>query len=162
MYRSARKLTLNGPSWPARDELASDSEFEHEELAQIYIGRGLAPALAREVADQLMAHDAIGSHARDELGITDRQRARPVQAALASAGSFSVGAALPLIVALLSPAPYLIILVSIAALGFLVLLGILAARVGGANVWRGALRVGFWGAFALAVTAGIGMAVGTV
>ena len=145
-----------------RNELASNSEYEHEELAQIYVGRGVSPVLARQVAEQLMAHDAIGSHARDELGITENQRARPVQAALASAGSFSVGAALPLTMVLISPTPILIIVVALASFVFLVLLGILAAHVGGANAWRGALRVGFWGAFAMAITAGIGAIFGTI
>ena len=145
-----------------RNELASNSEYEHEELAQIYVGRGVSPVLARQVAEQLMAHDAIGSHARDELGITENQRARPAQAALASAGSFSVGAALPLTMVLISPTPILIIVVALASFVFLVLLGILAAHVGGANAWRGALRVGFWGAFAMAITAGIGAIFGTI
>jgi VIT1/CCC1 family predicted Fe2+/Mn2+ transporter len=145
-----------------RKELATNLEGERSELAQIYVGRGLEPALAAKVAEQLMAHDAIGSHARDELGITEILRARPVQAALSSAGAFSVGAALPLGVALLSPAPSLIAFVSMASLAFLMLLGVLAARVGGANVWKGAGRVAFWGALAMLITAGIGRLFGTV
>lgn len=143
-------------------ELASNIEFEHEELAQIYVGRGLAPALAKQVAEQLMAHDAIGSHARDELGITENQRPRPVQAAFASAGSFSIGAGLPLVMALASPQRNVAIFVSVASLISLILLGMLAARAGGASVWRGALRVGFWGALAMAVTAGAGTVFGTI
>jgi len=145
-----------------RSELAADIEFERRELAQIYVERGLNPALARQVAEQLMAHDALGSHARDELGITDNQRARPVQAAMASATSFAVGAAFPLIVALISPFRFLIISVPVASLGCLVLLGVLAARVAGARIGKSAFRVGFWGAFAMAVTAGIGAVFGTV
>lgn len=143
-------------------ELASNSEFEHAELAQIYVGRGLDPELAVKVADQLMAFDALGSHARDELGITEALSARPIQAAIASAAAFSVGAVMPLIMVLVSPAPSLITIVSSASLVFLIILGIIAARVGGANVWRGALRVGFWGALAMAITAGIGSLFGTV
>ncbi len=143
-------------------ELASNTEFETEELAQIYVRRGIEAALAKKVAEQLMIHDALGSHARDELGITDTLSARPIQAAFASAGSFSAGAALPLLLVLLSPPRYLIELVSSASIVFLVLLGILAARVGGASAWRGALRVGFWGALAMGITAGIGALFGTV
>jgi VIT1/CCC1 family predicted Fe2+/Mn2+ transporter len=109
-----------------------------------------------------MAHDALGSHARDELGITEALRARPVQAALASAGAFSVGATLPLSMVLISSQRHLIAIVSVASLVFLVLLGVMAARVGGANAWKGALRVGFWGAIAMAITAGIGAIFGTV
>ena len=143
-------------------ELASNVEFERAELAQIYVGRGLDTELAAKVAKQLMAHDALRSHAREELGITDVFSARPIQAALASAGAFSVGAAMPLLMVLVSPSKHLIALVSLASLGFLVGLGILAARIGGASVWKGALRVGFWGAAAMAITAGIGALFGTV
>lgn len=143
-------------------ELASNVEFERAELAQIYIGRGLEPDLAAKVAEQLMTHDALGSHARDELGITEALSARPVQAALASAGAFSVGAAMPLVMVLVSSPKNLIAVVSVASLVFLILLGVLAARVGGANAWKGALRVGFWGALAMAITAGIGLIFGTV
>jgi vacuolar iron transporter family protein len=145
-----------------KDELASNIELEREELAQIYVGRGLTPALAKQVAEQLMAHDAIGSHAREELGITEAQGARPIQAALASAGAFSVGAALPLGMVLLSPAHNRVALVSATSLIFLVLLGVLAAHAGGADRWRGAVRLGFWGAFAMAITAGIGAIFGTI
>lgn len=143
-------------------ELSSNIEFEREELAQIYVKRGLDAALAKQVAEQLMAHDALGSHARDELGITEALSARPIQAAFASAGAFSVGAALPLAMILISPASGLIPFVAVSSLIFLILLGVLAARVGGANLWRGALRVGFWGALAMAITAGIGAIFGTV
>lgn len=143
-------------------ELASNVEFERAELAQIYVGRGLEPSLAAEVADQLMAHDALGSHARDELGITEALSARPIQAALASAGAFAVGAAMPLVMVLISSTANLIAIVSIASLVFLILLGVLAARVGGANAWKGAFRVGFWGALAMGITAGIGALFGTV
>ncbi|MGZ3650071.1 MAG: VIT1/CCC1 transporter family protein [Bdellovibrionota bacterium] len=145
-----------------RGELASNIEFERAELAQIYMKRGLDVGLAKQVAEQLMAHDALGSHARDELGITEALSARPIQAAFASAGAFSVGAAMPLSMILLSPMQNIIAVVSVASLIFLILLGVLAARVGGANPWKGALRVGFWGALAMAITAGIGALFGTV
>lgn len=145
-----------------REELANNSEAEHAELAQIYIARGLDSELAKQVAQQLMAHDAIGSHARDELGISESFRARPVQAAFASAGAFSVGAFLPLILVVLSPSTLLIGFVATGSLIFLVSLGTLAAQVGGANIWKGALRVGFWGALAMGITAGIGAIFGTV
>lgn len=144
-----------------RAELDSDPDFELEELAAIYMKRGLEPLLARQVAVQLTAFDAIGSHARDELGITDALSARPVQAALASAAAFAVGAALPLIFVVTVPSQSLIASVAFGSLVFLVLLGVIAAKVGGANVWRGALRVGFWGALAMAMTAGIGALFGT-
>lgn len=141
-------------------ELHTDSEGEHKELASIYMGRGLDHALATQVAAQLMAHDALDAHARDELGITDTQRARPLQAAMASALSFSVGAALPLLMAAVTPETILIPSIFLSALLFLVLLGALAARVGGASIGSGALRIGFWGALAMAVTAGIGALIG--
>jgi VIT1/CCC1 family predicted Fe2+/Mn2+ transporter len=137
-------------------ELESNPGFELEELAAIYVSRGLDPTLARQVAVQLTAFDALGSHARDELGITETLGARPVQAALSSAAAFAVGAALPLIFVVIVPAEILISSVSVGSLVFLVLLGVVAAKVGGANIWRGALRVGFWGALAMAITAGIG------
>lgn len=143
-------------------ELATDLVHERQELAQIYVGRGLDPELAAKVSEQLMAHDALGSHARDELGIVEGQVARPVQAALASAATFSIGAALPLGVVFLVGSGSLAIWVSMASLLFLVALGILAARTGGANIWKGALRVGVWGALAMALTAAIGAAFGTV
>jgi VIT1/CCC1 family predicted Fe2+/Mn2+ transporter len=144
------------------EEIESNNAFEHAELAQIYVGRGLDPALAKQVAEQLMAHDAIGAHAREELGITETLRARPIQAAFSSAGAFSVGGILPLLMVLVSTSALLIPIVSAASLLFLMLLGMIAARVGGANPWKGALRVGFWGAFAMAITAGIGRFFGTV
>ena len=141
-----------------RKELASDDKGEHRELAAIYVGRGLERSLAKRVAQELMAHDALGAHARDELGITAMLEARPVQAALASAASFTAGAAMPLLVAILVSQDLLIPFVSGASLAILALLGGLAARVGGANMTAGALRVTFWGALAMAVTASVGAA----
>jgi VIT1/CCC1 family predicted Fe2+/Mn2+ transporter len=143
-----------------RHELHTDSEGEHRELASIYVGRGLDPALATQVAAQLMAHDALAAHARDELGITDTLRARPLQAALASALSFATGAALPLLIAAVAPAAVLLALLFAGSLVCLVALGGVAARAGGASVAIGALRIGFWGALAMAITAGIGMLLG--
>ncbi len=143
-------------------ELKADDIGEHKELAAIYEGRGLDPVLAKQVAGQLMAHDAIGAHARDELGISDALTARPLQAALASAGSFAVGAAMPLLVTVLAPSAFVIPLVSGTSLAFLALLGGLAAHAGGAGVLAGAIRVTFWGAIAMAVTAGVGAWFGTV
>lgn len=145
-----------------RGELATSADSERAELARIYVARGLDPALASQVADQLMTHDALGAHARDELGISDLTRARPVQAALASAGTFSVGAALPLISVVLFPASLLTPAVAIASLVFLGLLGGLAARAGGASAMVGAARVTFWGALAMAVTYGAGALFGAV
>jgi vacuolar iron transporter family protein len=137
-------------------ELMASPAAEQRELAAIYVARGLQPALAQQVAEQLMQHDALGAHARDELGISGAFSARPVQAALASAASFSVGAALPLAVAWLAGGGALIFWVSGMSLVFLALLGITAARVGGARVLTSTLRVTFWGAFAMAMTAGVG------
>jgi VIT1/CCC1 family predicted Fe2+/Mn2+ transporter len=145
-----------------RRELAADGPAETRELTAIYVGRGLDPDLARQVAEQLMAHDALGAHARDELGIIASQTARPVQAAVASACTFAVGAALPLLAVLVAPGGRMIPTVSTAALVFLALLGALAARAGGAGALRGALRVTFWGALAMALTAGIGALFGRV
>ena len=145
-----------------RAELKADDPGEHKELMAIYVARGLKPALAKQVAEQLMDHDALGAHARDELGISEAFRARPIQAALTSAASFAVGAAMPLAVAALAPAPSLILLVGGTSLVFLALLGGLAARAGGAGVTMGAIRVTFWGALAMAVTAGVGWLFGTV
>ena len=145
-----------------RAELATDSESEHEELAAIYVARGLDPALAKQVAVQLMAHDAIGAHARDELGISEAFSARPIQAAVVSAGSFAAGAVLPLLVAAVAPDGGLIPLVSSTCLVFLALLGGAAARAGGASQVVGAVRVLFWGALAMALTAGVGAVFGTV
>ena len=148
-----------------RAELKADDEGEHKELAAIYVGRGLDHSLAKQVAEQLMAHDAIGAHARDELGISETLRARPIQAAFASAGSFAVGAAMPLLVTALAPEASLIILVPGTSLLFLALLGALAAGAGGAGgagVTVGAIRVTFWGALAMGLTAGVGALFGTV
>lgn len=145
-----------------RAELDADDKGERRELAAIYVSRGLDPALAGEVAQQLMAHDALGAHARDELGISEALRARPIQAALTSAGSFAVGAAMPLLITAVAPATSLIFFVSGSSLIFLALLGGLAARTGGAAWMVGAVRVTFWGALAMAVTAGIGSLLGIV
>jgi len=145
-----------------RAELKADDKGEHKELMAIYVARGLDPALAKKVAEQLMAHDALGAHARDELGISETLRARPIQAAIASAGSFAVGAALPLLVTAITPTAELIPLVSGTSLAFLALLGGVAARAGGAGVTVGAIRVTFWGALAMALTAGVGALFGTI
>ncbi len=144
-----------------RAELKSDDAGEHKELMAIYVARGLDPALAKQVAGQLMAHDALGAHARDELGISTSFRARPIQAALASAASFVAGGVMPLAVTAIVPAAVLIPLVSGSSLLFLALLGGLAARAGGAGVLLGAMRVTFWGALAMALTAGVGALFGT-
>jgi VIT1/CCC1 family predicted Fe2+/Mn2+ transporter len=145
-----------------RRELAADDKSERAELAAIYVSRGLDADLARVVSDQLMAHDALGAHARDELGISEIQRARPVLAAAASAATFAVGAALPLLIVLLAPANALTVVVVVTSLACLAALGALAARVGGASAGIGALRVTFWGAFAMALTYGVGALFGTV
>lgn len=145
-----------------RNELIADDPGERRELTAIYVGRGLDPTLAQQVADQLMTHDALGAHARDELGISESLSARPIQAALASAASFAVGAAMPLLVTALAPEASVIPLVSGTSLGFLALLGGVAARAGGAPVTVGATRVTFWGALAMGVTAGVGALFGTV
>lgn len=144
-----------------RIELHENNAFEHDELAAIYVERGLDTDLAEKVAVQLMAKDALGAHARDELGISEFTTARPIQAALTSAATFTVGAALPLLVAVLVPAGRLIPIVAAASLVFLALLGAIAARAGGANVFRAMARVTLWGALALALTAGIGALFGT-
>ncbi len=143
-----------------RRELAEDPSAEREELARIYVDRGLDHALALQVADQLMAKDALGAHARDELGISEVTAARPVQAALTSAATFSAGAALPLAVAALSPGNLAAYTVSAASLVFLAVLGALGAKAGGAPIARATARVTFWGVLAMAVTAGIGSLVG--
>src|SRR6185295_1043780 len=145
-----------------RKELSENIEFEVDELAEVYVKRGVDQILARQVAQQLMAKDALGAHARDELGISDITTARPIQAALTSAATFSVGAAMPLLMVAVSPASALVPVVSAASLGFLALLGAIGARAGGANVMRATARVTFWGALALAITAGIGKLFGTV
>jgi VIT1/CCC1 family predicted Fe2+/Mn2+ transporter len=144
-----------------RDELKTDDLGEHKELAAIYVSRGLDPALARQVAVQLMAHDALGAHARDELGISTALAARPIQAALSSAASFAVGAALPLLSVVAAPQALLIPVVATASLIFLAVLGAWAAAAGGASMIKGAARVTFWGAVAMAVTAGVGALFGT-
>lgn len=141
-------------------ELASQPEFEREELARLYVKRGVDIGLARQVADQLMAKDALGAHAQDELGISEITTARPIQAALTSAATFAVGAAMPLLMVLVAPTSVLIPVVSIASLLFLALLGAIGARAGGANVIRATARVTFWGTLAMAATAGIGALVG--
>lgn len=143
-----------------RKGLSADRAQEMDELAGIYVGRGIEPPLAKEVARQLMARDAIGAHARDELGISAILTARPIQAALTSAGTFALGAAMPLLTVVMAPAASLVPFVAGVSLLFLALLGGLAARAGGASVTKGALRVTFWGALAMAVTAGVGALVG--
>ena len=145
-----------------RRELKDDDKGEHEELAAIYVGRGLDPALAKQVAIELMTHDALGAHARDELGITETLRARPIQAAIASAISFSVGAAVPLLVTAAVPLSAVIAAVFATSLICLATLGALAAHTGGANVATGTFRATFWGSLAMAVTAGVGALFGTV
>ena len=145
-----------------RNELRDNVEFEEEELAQIYVMHGLEPPLARKVAQQLMAKDALTTHAREELGISEITTARPVQAALTSALTFSVGAALPLLMVVISPIGAIVPIVSAASLGFLAVLGAIGARAGGANVLRATVRVMFWGALAMALTAGIGKVFGTI
>jgi len=139
-----------------KQELIDEPEYEHEELAAIYVERGLTPELAAEVAVQLMDYDALSAHARDELGITDTVAANPIQAAVTSALTFSVGAALPLIVVLLAPESYLMWGVAGSSLVFLALLGVLSAKAGGASVLKAAIRVTFWGGLAMALTAGVG------
>jgi VIT1/CCC1 family predicted Fe2+/Mn2+ transporter len=143
-----------------REHLAADPIYERDELAAIYVTRGLDAPLARDVADQLMAHDALGAHARDELGFSHVMVARPVQAALASAGSFAIGAAMPLTTVTIAPDRGLILVVAAASLLFLAGLGAVAARAGGARPIRGARRVTFWGALAMAFTALVGWAFG--
>ena len=142
-------------------ELAAHPEAEHAELATIYIERGLTPALADQVAEQLMAHDALSAHARDELGLSEITAARPLQAAFASAVTFALGAILPVVVAALAPEAIVTQLVMGSSLVLLVVLGAVAARVGGAPMWRGAIRVAFWGALAMAVSALVGRLFGT-
>ncbi len=145
-----------------RGELAAGTDSELEELTAIYAGRGVEPSVAREVAGQLMVHDALAAHARDELGLSEMTTARPVQAAVPSAATFAVGAAMPLLMVVLSPPGGLVLIVSGASLVFLALLGAVAAWAGGAGVLRATVRVTFWGALAMAVTAGIGMMFGTI
>jgi vacuolar iron transporter family protein len=145
-----------------RLELETDQESELKELTGIYVGRGLTPDLAHKVATQLTAHDALGAHARDELGINEVMNARPMQAALASAGTFAIGAALPLLIAYFAPQENTVLYVTAMSLIFLAALGGLAAKAGGANMWKGASRVAFWGVLAMAATAGVGSLFGVV
>ena len=158
---SSQSDTENAELARETQELSDDIEGERQELAQIYVKRGVEPDLARKVALQLMAKDALGAHARDELGISEITVARPVQAALTSAATFASGAAMPLLAVLLSPAGMIIPVVTVASLATLAGLGAVGAWAGGANVWHAAARVVFWGAFAMAVTAAIGALVGT-
>jgi vacuolar iron transporter family protein len=157
---SSQSDTENADLEREKRELSEDPVFEKEELAQIYVGRGVAPGLARQVAEQLMAKDALAAHARDELGISEVTVARPIQAALASAASFSVGAAGPLLLTVLSPSNWLLPVVAVGSLAFLALLGFIGAKTGGAEIFKPIVRVVFWGALAMAVTAGIGAIVG--
>jgi VIT1/CCC1 family predicted Fe2+/Mn2+ transporter len=158
---SSQSDTENADLDRERRELETQPEFERKELAQIYVKRGVEPDLALKVADQLMAKDALGAHAHDELGISETTTARPIQAALTSAATFSIGAAMPLAMVLVSPSSRLVMVVSVASLLFLALLGAIGAKAGGANVLKATLRVTFWGALAMALTAGIGALVGT-
>ena len=144
-----------------RGELVTDVQYEREELAAIYVKRGLDAALAHEVAIQMMAKDALAAHTRDELGISETMSARPIQAAFASAAAFAVGAALPLLTAVFAPISQLVFLVPATSLTFLALLGMLAAYVGGAPILVGTMRVAFWGALAMALTAAVGALFGT-
>jgi len=144
-----------------RIELAADQPGEERELAAIYVGRGLEPSLALAVAQQLMAHDALGAHARDELGLSDQLAARPLQAALASAATFAVGALLPILAVMLPPRAWVVPVAAGASLICLAALGALATQVGGGSAWRGAMRVAFWGALAMAATAAVGVLFGT-
>ena len=144
------------------EELATQPEHELDELTGIYVTRGLTPELAFQVAQQLTRHDALGAHTRDELGIIDSMNAKPIQAALASAGPFALGAALPLLVAYITPGAYTITLIAVLSLAFLAALGGLAAKAGGAKLWLGVGRVAFWGALAMAATAVVGNLFGVV
>ncbi len=145
-----------------RQELRDNPGFEHEELANIYVRRGVELSLARQVAAQLMAQDALGAHAQDELGISEITTARPIQAALTSAATFAIGAAMPLLMVVVSPTAVLVPVVSGASLAFLALLGAIGAKAGGAGVWKPTIRVTFWGAFAMGLTAAIGAMIGKV
>lgn len=158
---SSQADTENAELSRERQELRDDIGAEREELAQIYAQRGVEIDLARKVAGQLMAKDALGAHARDELGISEITTARPVQAALTSAATFASGAAMPLLATVLAPAGAIIPVVTVASLFFLGALGVVGAKAGGANIWRAGVRVVFWGALAMALTAGIGKLVGT-
>ncbi len=153
---SSQSDTENADIEKERNELATDPVHELEELTMIYVGRGLDKNLARQVATQLTAHDALAAHARDELGISDMLSAKPIQAAFASAGTFAVGAAMPLLVVLLVPPSMLMWIVAASSLLFLAILGSLAAQAGGASVMTSAIRVTFWGALAMGLTTGVG------
>ena len=159
---SSQSDTENADLARERRELSEDPQAEHDELAEIYVKRGVDRTTAQQVALQLMARDPLTAHARDELGISEITTARPVQAALTSAVMFSVGAAMPLLMVVVSPTKMLVPIVSAASLGFLALLGAIGAKAGGANIWRATLRVTFWGALALGITAGIGKLFGTI
>jgi VIT1/CCC1 family predicted Fe2+/Mn2+ transporter len=159
---SSQSDTENADLELERISLEQNFELETEELADIYVERGIEPVLARQVADQLMAHDALGAHARDEIGISHNVTARPVQAAFSSAATFTVGAAFPLMIAWAIPEARLIPAVTISSLVFLALLGGLAAFTGGARIAVGAIRVTFWGALAMALTAGVGRLFGVI
>lgn len=159
---SSQSDTENADLALEKKSLEEDIEFEKDELAKIYQGRGLEPLLAKQVAEQLMAYDALGAHARDEIGISKTGKAQPVQAAFSSAGTFTLGASFPLLVAWIVPGAQLIAVVAIFSLVFLAILGGLAARVGGASITVGAVRVTFWGALAMALTAGVGRLFGVV
>lgn len=159
---SSQADTENADLALEKQSLKQDIESEKQELAKIYEGRGIEPALAKQVAEQLMAHDALGAHARDEIGISASGSAQPVQAAFFSAGTFTIGAALPLAVAWAAPETQLIMFVAVSSLLFLAFTGGLAARAGGAAISVGAFRVTFWGALAMALTAGVGRVFGVV
>ena len=159
---SSQSDTENADLALEKKSLENDFEFEKDELAKIYQDRGLEPVLAKQVAEQLMAHDALGAHARDEIGISETVSAQPVQAAFYSAGTFTVGAALPLLVAWFIPGSFLITAVAVLSLVFLAILGGLAARTGGASIIVGAFRVTFWGALAMGLTAAVGRIFGVV
>ncbi len=159
---SSQSDTENADIALEKRSLENDFEFEKDELAQIYQNRGLDPDLARTVAEQLMAHDALGAHARDEIGISEDAGAQPMQAAFFSAGTFTIGAALPLLLARVVPGSQLIAVVAGSSLLFLASLGALAARAGGATILIGAIRVTFWGGLAMALTAGVGRVFGVV
>jgi len=159
---SSQSDTENADIALEKRSLEKDFEFEKDELAKIYETRGLEPALAMQVAEKLMAHDALGAHARDEIGLSESASAQPAQAAFFSAGTFTIGAALPLLVAWVVPGSQLIAVVAASSLMFLAALGALAARTGGAAITIGAIRVTFWGALAMALTAGVGRVFGVV
>lgn len=159
---SSQSDTENADLALEKQSLEQDFEFEKDELAKIYEGRGLEPDLANQVAEQLMVHDALGAHARDEIGIVESGRAQPVQAAFSSAGTFTIGAALPLLTAWLVPVAQLIFVVAGFSLVFLAVLGVVAAQAGGASMIKGAVRVTFWGALAMGLTAVVGRIFGVV